>query len=230
MKESTQQTSTLRDKFSLIEPWMHDIIHTVKKDLRQEHLNQDRVFYNKYFRSKTLNKLTTEELVHAYTDAIRNEERGEQIAEFVFHRWLLKHTDIYHFFDKELSKITEDYTTLEQIDRAQGAALKDAAVQKFGPQPTYLFSFLNGVVFDKDTLEELRKAAQADLTEQAKRAGEEKQQHDIEARFRDYEAQLTRLTDRYEGRIAGLERKYERDVTALKKQIASLQRQLQASA
>jgi hypothetical protein len=228
MPETVKEEAPLKEKFAKIQPWMVELVGSIKKDLRQEHLSQDHQFFNKYFRGKTPNKLTAEEMSEAYSRAIQEEEKGEEIAEFVFHRWLLKNTDIYHFFDKELSKITEDYTTLTTLDKAEGSRIKKEAIEKFGAEKAYLFAYLNGVVFDAETMEKLRSAA-ADAKKHAeqKKAVQE-EQADIDAKIRNYETQITRLTDKYESRLAGLERKYEKDVSALKKQVAQLQRQLQA--
>lgn len=228
MTETVKEELPLKEKFAAIRPWMVDFVGQIKKDLRQEHLTQDRGFFNKYFRGKAINKLTTEELAEAYSNAIQGEENGDQIAEFVFHRWLLKNTDIYHFFDKELSKITEDYTTLTHIDKTVGEQIKKGSIEKFGAEKTYLFSLLNGVVFDDETMVKMRQAATDATHAAAQKKQQDAEQQDIDARVRDYEAQLSRLTDKYESRLAGLERKYEKDVGALKKQIVQLQRQLQA--
>lgn len=227
MTEAVNVEAQLKEKFFAVKPWMAELVSQIKKDLRQEHLAQDRGFFNKYFRGKTPNKLTNEELAEAYGRAIQEEENGNEIAEFIFHRWLLKNTDIYHFFDKELSMITEDYTQLKHIDQAVGQKIKNEAVHKFGAEKTFLFSYLNGVVFDAQTMEVLKSAALEEKKQAASRKEELAEQADIETRVRDYETQISRLTDRYESRLAGLERKYEKDVGALKKQVAHLQRQLQ---
>lgn len=227
MSEDTQQERMLKEKFALVQPWMTEIIGEIKKEIRQDHLLHDRVFLNKYFPGRQVNKLGIEELAQAYMHAILNEERGEQISEFIFHRWLLKNTDLYHYFDKELSKITDDYTILKTIDQAVGMPIKEEAIKRFGSEKTYVFCTLNGVVFDEGMMNEMRECALKEQKEALEQKIKQKAQGDIEAKMRDYEAQIARLKDRYEDKIAGWERKYEKDVTALKKQVAHLQRQLQ---
>ncbi len=228
MSEATHIDTQFKEKFLLIKPWMSDMLNLIKKDLRQEHLSQDREFFNFYFRGKTLNKLTTEELANAYMHAIQHNERSEEIGEFIFHRWLLKNSDIYHFFEKELSKLSEDYTSIKSISRDVSIGIKDRAAEKFGVEDVYIFCLFNGVAFDPELMEELRAEAIKTQNENKERLVEQKATQDLESKFREYETQISRLTDRYESRLAGLEHKYDKDVTALKKQVAHLQRQLQA--
>lgn len=228
MTEVAIQEKNLKEKFSTVRQWLADIVHPIKKDLRQDHLIQDRGFAHKYFRGKTINKITTEEFAEAYSKAIEEEEKGEEIADFIFHRWLMKNTDIYYFFDRELSKIAEDYTTLKSIDHKVGQEIKNKAVSEFGPEKAYLFSFLNGVVFDQKIFDELAHEAEQTRKKTKQQAEGLKEQQDLDARLRNHEAEMARLKNRYEDRIAGLEKKYERDVSALKKQLAQLQRHLQA--
>lgn len=225
----TQQQLSHKEKFNLIRPWLSDVFTEIKKDLKQEHLIKDRAFFNKYFKGKTINKLTSDELVEAYYQAIQDEENGEAIGEFVFERWLLKNTDLYHFFDHELSKISDDFTTLKILDPSLGAILRENSCKKFGPEKTYIFSILNGVVFDGATLQSMHEEASKIKRDSLEQEKIKKENEDIETRIRDNEIQMARLKDRYEGRLAGWERKYDKDVTALKKQVAHLQRQLQSN-
>ncbi|MFA6916673.1 MAG: hypothetical protein WC222_09775 [Parachlamydiales bacterium] len=227
MTDVVEQEKSLREKFALLGDWIIEIIHPIKKDLRQDHLAQDRVFANKYFRGKTLNKITNEEFVKVYSHAVQQEEKGEQIAEFLFHRWLMKNTDVYYMFDRELSKITEDYTTLKSIDRETSQKIKDKAIEQFGPEKVYLFCLLNGVVFDHETMDEIAHKANETRQKNLKEGEERKTQHEKDAEVRNQEAEIARLKNKYEDKLAGLEKKYERDVSALKKQVAQLQRNLQ---
>lgn len=227
MTDVVEQEKSLKEKFAILDDWIVEIIHPIKKDLRQDHLTQDRVFAHKYFRGKTLNKITTEEFVKVYKGAVQNEEKGEQIGEFLFHRWLMKNTDIYYLFDRELSKISEDYTTLKSIDRETSQKIKQKSFEQFGPEKTYLFCLLNGVVFDQQTLDEIAKEANAARKKAIQQGEERKTQQEKEAEIRNHEAEISKLKNKYEDRLAGLEKKYEKDVSALKKQVAQLQRHLQ---
>lgn len=227
MSDIQAMTESYRQKTVLLEPWMPSIMAKVKKDLRQEHLAKDRPFCNKYFPSQNIHRLQPVELAQAYSRAIAEEEQGEQIAEFVFHRWLLKHTDVYHFFEKELTAITPDFTALERLTVEQGRSIQERARGHFDAEAIYLFSVVNGVVFDASVMEELREEALKLLSKRDESQVQDDQQKSWEKKIQDSEMQIARLTDRYEKKLAGWERKYDQDIAALKKQIAQLQRQLQ---
>lgn len=219
--------TTYKQKFLLLKPWMPLIVETVKKDLRNDHLKNDWQFCKKYIGSKNVNKLTMEELAAAYTNAIENEEEVEQLGEFLSNRWLLRNTEIYGYFEQELSKISDDFTTLEEIDTATSQKIVSGAVEQFGAPRTYLFSVINAVVFPKEVYDQLAKTAEGEAKVKAKREMEQAENQSIEARERAYQQQIARLTDNYEKKFIGLEKKYLADVTALKKQIATLQKKLQ---
>lgn len=227
MTEATKVHNSCRQQCLLLDPWLLSIISSVKKDLRQEHLSKDKVFCQKYFSGQNIQKLSVEQLTEGYRSAIQQEEQGEQIAEFLFHRWLLKHTHLYGFFEKELSALTSDFTKLEIIDDEQGLPIKDRAVSQFGAEATYLFSIINGVVFSPALMETLRATALKDQSVHAAAAQSEEESRSWQKQLQDYEEKIARLVDRYEKRLAGWERKYDNDVAALKKQIAHLQKQQQ---
>jgi hypothetical protein len=198
----------------------------VKKDLRNEHLKKDLQFVKKYLASKNIHKLSTEDLSQAYEKAIQEEESGEEIAEFITSRWLLKNSELYEFFEKELSKISPDFAGLEEIDPSQAQGLIEASNQEFSPPQIYLFSVLNSVVFPKETFEQLKRQAidyQA-LTHEELRQTEERVS--LEEMKRNFQREMARLTDKYEKKLSGLQKKYIVDVEALKKQVAALQRKL----
>ncbi len=221
--------TTFKEKFAILNPWMPTIIDSIKKDLKNEHLKRDFVFLKTYFPSKNPNKLTTEELVKAYTHAVTHADNGENLGEFLTNRWLLKNGDIYHYFEEELNRISPNFTEMAEIDHAAAINLMENAVKKFGAPAAYMFSVLNSVVFPKDVYEQLRKKADAyaaDRSKQEALAQERKQEADL---HKSHELEIARLTDKYEKKLAGLQKKYIQDVDALKKQIAHLQRKLEGS-
>ena len=96
--------ATYKEKYNALKNWMPAIVDVVKKDLKNEHLKTDFVFAKRYFAGKNLNKLTNEELVAGYASAIQQEEKGEEIAEFITNRWLIKNSELYGFFEEELKE------------------------------------------------------------------------------------------------------------------------------
>lgn len=218
--------ATYKEKCIMLKSWMPHIIETVKKDLRNEHLKNDFKFVKKYFAGKNVNKLTTQDFVDGYISALEQEENAEEIAEFVTNRWLFKNSELYDYFEKALSQISQDFTQLKEIDPHKAQEIVEGSVGHFGAPRTYLFSVMNSVVFPKETYEKLDKRAK----EAQKKAEDEEavQQKQIayESLKQHYEEQISRLTDKYEKKLASMERKYFQDTDALKKQISSLQKKL----
>lgn len=220
------KNATFREKFNELQDWLPMIVESIKKDLKNEHLKKDLFFVKKYLASKNLNKISSDELAEAYQAAIQNEEKGEDLAEFITSRWLLKNSDLYDFFEKELSQISSDFTELEELSLEQSNALIEQGVVEFGPNSMYVFSVLNSVVFPESCFKLLKNQSQ-------KSQAEEKAQHDfvdeqasLDKIQKNHERELARLTDKFEKKLSGLQKKYLIDVEAFKKQIAQLQRKL----
>lgn len=132
-----------------------------------------------------------------------------------------------NFSKRELSQIDADFTNLEEISPSQAQALIDASILQFGAPHTYLFSVLNSVVFPKESFQSLRIQAQQHQereTEENRKAAEQVNSDQLR---KDFEREIARLTDKYEKKLAGLQKKYIIDVETLKKQVAQLQRKLQ---
>ena len=110
--------STYKEKFANLKSWIATIIEDIKKDLKNEHLKKDFQFIKNYLGSKNVNKVTNEDLVEAYAKAIAEDDNSEQIGEFISNRWMIKHTDIYHYFEKCLTRsilTSMKYTNLPMI-------------------------------------------------------------------------------------------------------------------
>lgn len=218
--------SSYKEKFAMLKPWMPLIIETIKKDLKNEHLKKDAGFSRSYFPGKNPAKLSSEELIEAYSQAIANEENAEELAEFISNRWLLKHTDLYYYFEHELTKINPNFNEMKDLDKETATKIMDGAIQQFGAISTYLFCVLNSVVFPEEIYTKLGHEATHRATEEKEEAKNYEKEASIEALHRGHEQQVARLTDKYEKKILGLQKKYIQDVEILKKQIANLQRKL----
>lgn len=219
--------ATYKMKFAELKDWFPLIIETVKKDLKNEHLKKDPYFVKKFLDSKNIQKVTTEELAEAYAKAIQEEEKGEGVAEFIVSRWLLKNSELYTLFENNLSKITTDFTALEELPPEQANSLADASINQFGAVPTYLFAVLNSVVFPKETFEHLHKQAKVSHQHFLEERITEQERMNVESVSRAYDREMARLTDKFEKKLAGMQKKYQLDVDHLKKQVAILQRKLQ---
>ncbi len=221
------KNATYKEKFADLQEWIPYIIDSVKKDLRNEHLKKDFYFVKKFLASKNIHKVTTDELAEAYQKAIQEEEKGEELAEFITSRWLLKNSDLYGFFEQQLSQINPDFTSLEEISPAQAQALIDASIHQFGAPHTYLFSVLNSVVFPKESFNKLKTKAQQHQEKEVQETQQATEKLTVEQMRKEFEREMGRLTDKYEKKLAGLQKKYVTDVETLKKQVAQLQRRLQ---
>lgn len=218
--------ATYKEKFARLNPWLPVIIEVIKKDLRNEHLKKDWMFVKYYFPGKNVNKLTSEELVQAYKHSLESGEKIEELGEFLTNRWLLKNTDLYSFFEEELSRINPNFQELEILDSKTASSLMENAVKHFGALNTYIFSVLNSVVFPDETFNILEKRAEEESKKCAAEAKILQEKQSIDEMKRDYEQQIARLTDKYEKKLIGFQKKYHNDIDMLKKQVSGLQRKL----
>lgn len=218
--------STYKEKFAILKEWTPHLIDVVKKDLKNEHLKQDYVFARKYLQGKNLNKVTLEDLIQGYSAAIEQEESGEKIAEFIANRWMIHSSELYGFFEKELTKVNPNFDSIEEIDEPVAKKLIGESVDQFGAMNTYLFSVINSVAFKKDQFEDLKKASLKERETKQKESVKAEEQKSLEDTKKDYEQRLVRLEDKYEKKLDGLQRKYVKDTEMLKKQVANLQRKM----
>lgn len=220
------KNATYKEKFADLKEWIPYLVETVKKDLRNEHLKNDMYFVKKFLASKNIHKVTTEELAQAYEKAIQEEEHGENLAEFITSRWLLKNTELYEFFEKQLSQIHPDFANLEEMTPQQAQTLIEASNREFGAPHTYLFAVLNSVVFPGESFDKLKRQARDQQVKQVEESQQAKEQLTTEQMRKEFERETAKLTDKYEKKLAGLQKKYLADTEALKKQLAALQRKI----
>lgn len=224
------KTATYKQKFQDLKEWIPSILESIKKDLKNEHLRKDLYFVKTYLDSKNINKLTNEDLVNAYTKALSEEENSEQVAEFITSRWLLKHSELYNFFERELIRVNPEFTEIEQLDDKTAQQLADQASKAFSARKTYIFSVLNSVVFPDSIFHQLKEKSRQEEREAVKQEQETAEKQTLEGLKEAHEREIARLTDKYEKKLSGLQKKYLIDVEGFKKQIAQLQRKLQGKA
>lgn len=218
--------STYKEKFAMLQAWMPLIIDSIKKDLKNEHLKRDPGFSRQYFPGKNPSKLTIEELSDAYTQALAEGENTEELAEFIANRWLLKHSDLYYYFEQELGKINPEFSEIKDIDQQLATKIMEGATQQFGTISTYLFCVLNSVVFPEEIYKKLSHDAAKHAVEKKEEDLVRAENASVETLQRNHDQQMARVIDKYEKKIMGLQKKYLTDVETLKKQIANLQRKL----
>jgi hypothetical protein len=221
--------STHREKLTLLAEWMPAIIESVKKDLRNEHLKHDFNFIKSFFTTKNVHKAELDEMVQAYQKGVQEAENGEELGEFIAHRWIFRHSDIYNHFEKVLTALNPDFTAITEISDDVGARILEEAVKEFGSRDVYIFSVFNAVAFSDKQLKNL--AAQASKEEKSKREAHvvEQEVKSVEQIKRHCEQEVARLTDKYEKKLLGMQKKYAIDTAQLKKQIGMLQKKLEGA-
>jgi len=222
--------ATYKEKFKMLQNWLPFVLDSIKKDIRQDHLKKDLAFVKKYLANTNYQKASAEELAKAYSTAINEEENSEDIGDFITNRWLMKHTEIYDFFEQQLRQINPEFTEMTEINEDISTKIVNGSTTQFGAPKTYIFSVLNSVVFPKsvyDKLQELASSEQKNRQEEEQKLEETKSLEKIKLH---YEQQMTRLKEKYEKKIQGMQKLYDRDVEMLKKQNAQLQRKLQSHA
>lgn len=219
------KNATYQQKFNHLKEWMPLIVDSIKKDLKNEHLKKDHVFVKRYLNNKNINKITNEELASAYLNAIASES-GESIGELITSRWLLRHSDLYDFFERHLVQISPNFSDLTELTQEQSKSIVEPAIRQFGAVQTNLFSVLNSVVFPPAIFKDLETRARHQHLSVIEETQRQEEQLSAENMRCEHEREIARLTDKYEKKLAGLQKKYIVDVEALKKQVSLLQRKL----
>lgn len=217
---------TYKQKFAMLKNWMPSIVEVLKKDLKNDHLKNDWQFVKRYFTLKNINKLTTEDLAEAYNRAMAEEEKAEELGEFITSRWLIKNSELYNYFEEKLSQINPNFSEIKEIEKQTAQNMMEEAVSQFGAPKTYLFAVLNSVVFPEEIYTHLRKRAQDEASRAEEESKMEMEKMSLDAMKKTYETQLARLEDKYEKKLQGMQKKYTTDIETLKKQVATLQRKL----
>lgn len=220
------KNATYKEKFSILREWIPTIVESIKKDLKNEHLKKDLSFTKKYLAGKNIAKLTTDDLIQAYSQALEDSENSEALAEFMANRWLLKNTELYEFFEAQLRQISQNFTELDEIDSQKSKEIVAGSIQAHGALPTYLFAVINSVVFPKQIYTDLGELAREHHKKSVEEARIQQESFTVESTKKHYEQLMNRLTDKYEKKLSGLQKKYVQDMESLKKQVGNLQRKL----
>jgi hypothetical protein len=212
-----------KNPFTLVQPWMNQILHAIKKDIKTDHLSADKIFYKTHFGSRPMNKLPLEEIFAVYEKEILG--GNEQIVEWAVNRWVFKNGDLYQHFAKRLSEINPEFSEITELSEAQAEQVLEGA-QVFGALNVYLFARINGVVFPEATFKRLEAAAVSEQESEKAIQEKESAQESLERELDRYKREASRMKEKYDDKLAGVQRKYQTDTEALKKQIRSLQQRL----
>ena len=216
--------SGYQEKFEALNPWLLEIIDSVKRDLKQDHLKIDPAFCKRYFFGKNPAQLTAQELTPAYAKDIAEGNVG--LGEFIASRWIFKNTDVYGFFEDRLNSLTPDFDKIDELPVELSENLLAEALKTFGPKRVYIFSLINAVAFPDEIYERLRKGAENEKQERQ----EIEEMLSIEKLKLRHQREIAAITDKYEKKLQGFQKKYQNDVAVLKKQVSTLQKKFAESA
>lgn len=220
------KNSTYTEKLKMMEELFSCIVKDIKKDLKNEHLKNNRLFLKTYFSNQNLNKITEEELSEGYLKSIANADNTEELGEFFANRWLMKNTDLYDFFERELSQISPNFTELEILEDNVAKELMENSITNFGATKPFIFSIFNSVVFPEKILNQFKSHAIEEKKQEAIKQKQDEQDLQAKKEEKNIDQIIARLTDKYEKKISGLEKKYYTDIATLKKQITNLEHKL----
>lgn len=213
-----------QEKFDLLQPWLANILEVVKKDLKNEHLKKDRSFCKKYFLGKNFNLVSAEEMIPAYQKEIAEGNVG--LGEFIASRWLFKNSEVYDYFEKELSKINPDFEAITAIEESVASAMIEGSTKLFGYTRTYLFSVLNSVAFPQSLFDQLRQNALSETEREDEEQEKTESLETLDAVQKRHKRELSSLTNKYDKKLSGMQKKYVKDTEALKRQISLLTKKL----
>jgi hypothetical protein len=214
----------LKSKFEYLGPVFSKILQDIKRDVRNEHMKQDREFVQKYFSKSYVEKVSSSEIDKAYFNEIVA-QNNEKLADWVISKWIMKHAEVYELFVTELSKINQNFEEIELIDVNVAKSIVTKSVDLFGIEDTYIFSLLNSVAFSDEMFEFLKNEV---LKNRSKEDGLELKEKsvDVATLVLQHQQEILKLTDRYEKRLQATVKKYSQDVEGLRKQVGILQKKL----
>src|SRR4051812_29479910 len=88
--------TVMETKFHTLQPWLEEILGSIRKDIKTDYLPGSATFYRTHFGSRPQNRLTIEEINAAFIKELL--AGNEEMAEWVVNRWVFKHGDVYRYF------------------------------------------------------------------------------------------------------------------------------------
>ena len=219
----TVAQQTWAGRFSLLSPWFSDIVTAVKRDCKSEHLRLDPVFVRQHFGGMPVQRITIEEMRAVYLQQIL--AGHERLAEFIANRWLFRNMDIYRFFEQSLEKISPEFEKITEVPAEQAEALLKAACEQFGCEKTFCFVAINDVALPKPLFEKLQREALEHLSSRQKDQPADEQEEAAGL----LRAEMDRLKERHEKKVAEMTKKHQQEVQRLQKEIFQLKADLQSA-
>lgn len=216
--------ATYQEKFEILKLWMEEIVDAVKKDLKNDHLAKDKTFCRRYFLGKNPSGVDLKSFSAAYAQEIN--AGNSALGEFIATRWLLKHTDIYGYFEGMLKKVSSEFETLQELDSNLSQTLVSESSAHFGAKNTYIFSILNSVVFPASIFDALKIQAEKSTHHQREELQTKQERLSMDEMLKRHDRELKAAKDRFEKKMIGLQKKYTTDTDNLKKRISVLEKQI----
>jgi len=214
----------MKNQFETLQGWIPEVLSPIKKEIKTDHLGSDPAFYKGYFGNRPQNRLTVEEIFAAYEKELL--KGNEDLGEWVVNRWVLDPAVVYTHFADKLAAINPQFNEIKSLSEEESAKILKGAPESFGAINTFLFSVLNGVVFPEKVLLVLRKMAESERAAQKSEEIALEEKLSLEQAVQRHQREMNRMQEKYESRLAGVQKKYAADTEALKKQIRALQKQL----
>ena len=209
-------------KYQTLQPFLGEILDSIRKDIKTDYLPGSASFYRTHFGSRPINRLNSEEINAVFIKELL--AGNEDLSDWVVNRWVFKHGDVYRHFAERLSRINADFDAIEHLSVEQSQTILAGAKEGFGAKATYFFAMLNGVVFPEAIFAELKKGAEEEYVQQKEEKQKEDQMLEVAKIIERHEREMARMVDKYEQKLAGVLKKYTTDVEALKAQVRALQK------
>ena len=219
--ESTDR-KTWVGRFSLLTPWFFDIMNTVRRDCKNEHLRLNPGFVREHFAGMPLHRITVDEMRVVYLRLIL--AGNAHLAEFISNRWLFRNMELYTLFEKALSEVSPDFEKISELTAEQAERLIQEASDKFGAESVFCFVAMNDVVIPQDVFERLQRQAVESLAKRQKEADAQEVSSEEKLRL-----EVERLKERQEKKIQEMTKRQQQEVQRLNVEIAKLKSELQQS-
>ncbi len=213
----------MNNPFLTLNEWTLDVLETIKKDLKADHLSKDPVFHKAYFGNRPINRIESNEMFMAYQAELA--KGNVDLAEWVINRWVFKNGDLYQHFAHKLSSINPEFDQIQSLTEEQSKEVLKGVKENFGAINAYLFTVLNGVVFPDSIITSLEQDALDEKQSLIKMVEEVQEKQTLEKILAAHAREVARLQDK----ISGVQKKYTTDTESLKKQIKALQAKLHAT-
>lgn len=218
----TDDRKTWAGRFSLVSPWFTEIISSIKRDCKNEHLRIDPVFVRQNFGGSPLHRITVDEIRSVYLQHILS--GNERLAAFVANRWLFRNMELYRFFESRLKEVSPDFEKIEEISTEIATPIINDAIAKFGVEKVFCFVVINEVAIPGDFFEKMQRDALEKLAASQDKESDREDGQDSLLRM-----EMDRIKIRHEKKVAEMVKKHQIEVDKLAKEIRALKQELVAS-